>query len=243
MHITKRQKYIQEYYERNYGYALINGLDEEIKAYGNFLITNIKGKTLDFGCGPSIHFNALFMPNATLIDGIDITPENITFTKAKIKSFAPESYKKIEGFIRKSGIKKYSTSKQIRKIRHLIVSDFTKKIPRILKPKSYDSVVSTFSIGCLRTVEGYESAIKNMFNLTKKGGRIIILNTNGMNANQIVPEITYNGLELANKSHTYLQNYLKKLGCKNVRTKTVRIEPNLDEMYKHSKLFLTHAEK
>ncbi len=242
MYFTPRQKYVLEYYNRNYQSVVGDGLDTETRVYANFLAKRVKGKTLDFGCGPSLHFNALFMAKATSIDGIDVVPENIAFTKKKIKSFKPDKYLVINHFMH-SIDKNYSLTKQIKKIDKVLLADFTKPLPKTLKAGGYDCVVSTFSLGCVKAVKQYEAAIRNIHKLLKKGGIMLVLNTNGKNRNKIIPEITYQGLDLGNENHSYLQRYAKKLGFKDIKTITRKIPKDRDAMYKYNALLLTYAKK
>lgn len=239
-----RRDYVAEYYERNYRSVLHNGVDTETKLSGEFLATHVKGKTLDFGCGPSIQFNALFMPFATRIDGIDIVPENIAFARREIAHFRPEQYKVVEEYMRKScKIKHYSALSQIKKIKRLIVADFTKALPPGLKKGSYDCVVSTYSIGCVRTMGEYKSAIQNLFDLLRSGGTMLCLNTDGQNRNAIIPEISYQGLAAGNESHDLLEHCAREIGFQRIVTQKKTIQQDADAMYKYSSLFFTSAKK
>ena len=67
-----KEKYIENYMSEEY-----SSLDTENIFVGKLLFHNTKGKVLDFGCGPSLPYWAMFMQNASSIDGFDVLPENI----------------------------------------------------------------------------------------------------------------------------------------------------------------------
>lgn len=237
--VTARERYVVEYYEKNYVSVLREWIDEETRIHGKFLAAYVKGKTLDFGCGPSMHFNALFMANASSIDGIDAVPENIAFTRQKIASFNPNEYRVVEEFMRKMK-DDYSLEQQLRKIGRLIVADFTKPLPKVLEKSSYDCVVSTYSIGCVKTVTQYQAALKNAFELLKSGGFLLCLNTDGRNTNNIIPEMTCQGID---QGAALLTRYAKKIGFRDITKEKVKIAQSPDTMYKYSSLLLTTAKR
>jgi len=239
-----QEDYVADYYQKNYDSILRDGLDDETKAHGAFLAAHVRGMTLDFGCGPSVHFNALFMPHAMTIDGIDVVPENIAFARTRMKAFRPERYRIIEDYVRCLGAgSTYSSVRQISKIRKLIMADFTKPLPRALRKKSYDCVVSTYSLGCVKTIDEFRAALQNMYDLLAPGGTMLCLNTNGKNRNAIVPEMTYQGLDAANDDHRMLTREAKAIGFKNISTEEKRICQGVDAMYRYSTLFFTSARK
>lgn len=241
----ERKKYVKEYFENNYQCVIDDKeVDDELKFYGNILAKNVYGKVLDIGCGCSFHFNALFYPYATEIDGIDIVPENISFTKDKIKKFNSKHFKFLEKYVREqTGCLTYSVKEQIEKINKIEVGDFSAKNLFPERRGNYNSIISTYSLGCVKTEKQYAEALSNVYRLLKPNGLFIHLGTNGKNTNSIIPEITWNGLKTNNDGSRLLEKLSRKIGFREYKIFEKEIEQDKDSMYHYNKIFVTIIKK
>ncbi len=237
--MNEREKYVEDYYKNNYESILIdNMIDDESLFYSQFLIKNVIGKTLDIGCGCSLQFNSLYMPYSSEIDGVDITAENIDFTIDKIKSFNHENYTLIGNYVKSLGIENYSTINQIAKINNIIQGDFTKPDFFFNRKECYDTIVSTFSLGCVKDENEYKQSLNNIQRLLKKNGCFIHLGTSGKNYNTIIPEMTYNGLNADNDGSGLLRKYFKDVGFNDIKIFEKEIIQSENSMYNYDKIII-----
>ncbi len=235
-----RENYVKEYFDNNYGDGKV---DEEVEIIGKFLTENARGKVLDCGCGPVPQVWAICMPFATEIHAIDLAKESIAFVKNEIKNKEKylknfRDYKKIAEKIVGKLPKDYIL-KQINKIKSIQRADMSKKIPF---PNNYfDSVMAIFSLGVLKDELELNTAIREIFRVLKKGGKLLHMNTNGKNKNDILPEYTYRGLPQLSE---ILFPYLKKAGFGNISLSKFRLKENkIVSMYKYDELSFLIATK
>lgn len=232
-----RERYVSDYYESQFHQHGVN-LDHEIKVVGKFLLENIKGKTLDFGCGPALHFWGFFMVDSTIIDGIDITPENIGFLHSYLKKINLEEYSGVQKYIQEL-LKdpSFRLSKQLKKIRNILVRDFTKDLKGI--EHDYDTIVAPFSIGCVKTIEEYENAIQNMVKHLRKNGKALFLGTTGTSSSSIIPDYCYQGVK--NNSETLKKIF--NIYFQDVTVEEVELEKEETDMFPYSTLILVKGLK
>ena len=233
----QRKEYILNYYKSQFHKHGIN-LNHEIKVVGKFLLENVKGKTLDFGCGPAIHFWDFFMKNATTLDGIDITSENIEFLSSYLKEINLEEYVGVEEFIQETlNDPSFNISVQLKKIRKLMVRDFTKDIDGI--EYDYDTIVAPFSIGCVKTPEEYEKAIQNMAKHLKENGKALFIGTNGTSSCDIIPEYCHQGV----KNRVDVLGAIFKKYFYDVKTLEVELEKDESDMFPYSSIMMVSGLK
>ncbi len=168
---------IDRYIKEEYG-----SITPETAFVGKLLFNNVKGKVLDFGCGPSLLYWAMFMQNATSIDAFDILSENIEYLKnLLVKSKKPEIYYKLADWLLTHGLAANPYSK---KDKSLVMDAFKKigklKVANILKSlpfkKKYDYVTEIGCIGCVNSESELLIAVKNMYARLKKDGSALFVN-------------------------------------------------------------------
>ncbi|MDO8628690.1 MAG: class I SAM-dependent methyltransferase [Nanoarchaeota archaeon] len=221
-----RAAYVQWYY---FLYADGN-VDQEILTTGKFLAQNVQGKTLDCGCGPVPQLWALCMPRATEIHAIDLPKESIIFVQKKLKeknrwwkkfTSYKEFLEEVEGKLPSNYI-----PQQINKLKSVQQADMTKHLP--FPDKSFDTVISLYSLGVLKNEKVLEQAIQEIFRVLKKGGKLLHINTNGRNSNLILPEYTWQGLP---QQTNLLTSLLRKKGFSTIRLKTKDIGQHTAYIY------------
>lgn len=205
--------YLSEYYK---------GLSKENIMIGKLLFreTSRHGRLLDVGCGPSLLYWALFMRNVHRIDAGDILPANIKHINhlLKEKIIEKESVQIVE-FIYSKILKKKIDNNQIKqeilktynKIGSLKKSDITKTLG--FNQNSYDYVSAIFCVDCLRDYDELYTAVKNMRNCLKKGGKIILV-TLGGTTTWVVQHRVIRALRI---TKDILEHILFFLGFKNIR--------------------------
>jgi len=170
---TKVEQYIERYMKDEYGSP-----NHENIFVGNFLFHHTYGKVLDFGCGPSMLFWAMFMQKVSYIDGFDILPENIAYLKEILAgNRKATAYNQIANYIQAHLLKQKATGlieQCIGKIGRLEVADMLK--PLHFPKNSYDCVTEIGCIGCVNTNDELIVAVKNMYACLKIGGRAIFIN-------------------------------------------------------------------
>ncbi|MFH0840366.1 MAG: class I SAM-dependent methyltransferase [bacterium] len=222
----KRKEYVLNYYQKQYHEYGINP-DQEIRDIGKILFENVKGKTLDFGCGPALHFWGFFMKDATIIDGMDITPENIEFLQKYIKNINLDEYRGLELYISDLAKNQFSLFEQMKKIRKVLVGDFTKQIEGI--DNDYDTIVAPFSIGCVKNIKDYNKAIFNMQKHLKPGGKAILFGTTGNDISEIIPEYQFQGVKNnADVLRKIFNNYYRDVTIEEIK---VNVEDNSMFLY------------
>ncbi len=238
--MTRREEYVKEYYESCMGEGQV---DKEVEAVGLFLADNVKGKVLDCGCGPVPQVWAICMPDATEIAAIDLPQESIDFVKRKLvekKDWYMKFYpyqKLIESA--KGNLSSSYILNQVDKVKTVQQADMTKNIP--FEDGHFDTVVSLYSLGVLRNEEELDNAIINMARVLKKGGKLLHVNTDGKNANSILPEYTWRGLPQASE---ILTPFLEKHGFSSITIKKVPLKDYEGErMYKYDAISLLSAVK
>jgi len=232
------KQYIEEYYE---DYAS-GAIDQELETVSNFLIENTKGKVLDCGCGPVPQFWSVFMPKVEELYAIDLPQESIDFVKDKIKNVSKwcKSFTGCQKIVEEK-IGKLPDDyiiRQVSKIKLVQQADMTKGLPF---PNNYfDTVISLYSLGCLKDEKGLEEAIKNIKKALKLGGTLLHINTNGKNRNESLPSYTWNGLS---QSSDLIKKYLAKNGFTDISVKRAELSPNDKRMYKYDNISLLMAVK
>ena len=103
----------------------------------------------------------------------------------------------------------------------------------------FDTVISLYSLGVLKNKTELESAIKNIARVLKSGGKLLHINTNGENSNDVLPEYTWQGLS---QTAEILTPILKDAGFKNIAAKETKIEA-AEGMYKYNVIVLLSAIK
>lgn len=238
--ISSRKEYVENYFTNNYG----NGwVDDEIEAVGKFLAKNVTGKALDCGCGPVPQVWAICMPLATELHAIDLAPESIPFIKKELKN--KKIYAKIFVDYKKI-VEKTSgklpinyISKQIDKIKSVQNADMSKKLP--FPDNCFDTVMCLYSLWVLKDESELYAAIKEISRVLKKGWKLLHINTNGQNRNDILPEYTYRGLS---QTSDILIPYLKKTNFKNISLKELKLKwDRSSSMYKYNKISFLLATK
>lgn len=232
----------KEYVEKYYKSYASGDVDQEIKATGTFLIENTKGKVLDCGCGPVPQLWSIFMPNMEGLYAIDLPQESIDFAKDKIahvnewhKDFN-EYQKVVEEKI--GSLPDDYVIKQVSQIQSVQQADMTKNLPF---PQDYfDTVISLYSLGCLKNEEELKTAIQNINRVLKPGGVLLHINTNGENKNDALPAYTWNGLS---QSSLLIEDYLTKEGFTDITRKEVVLNSNSNGMYKYDTISLLRAVK
>lgn len=234
---NRKYAYVQKYYDENYGNGFV---DNEIKAVGKFLIQNTSGKILDCGCGPVPQIWSICMPAATEIHAIDLPIESIQFVKEKLNTvnkwastFIP--YQKIVTDCNVS-IQKNYIKKQVRKIRTVIKANMI-KLP--FAEKYFDTVVSLYSLGVLRNEKELKTSLIEIKRCLKLGGKLLHINTNGHNINNILPEYTWRGLNQTTKK---IEEILNELNFKKIQVKTIKLKQT-NGMYKYNTIYLLSAIK
>jgi SAM-dependent methyltransferase len=166
------KSYIKRYMREEY-----SSIDSEIRLVGRLLFDNAKGKVLDFGCGPSLLYWAMFMQKATSIDGFDIVPENIGYLKALIsRKRKPQIYGRLASYVQTELLRG--------KEEGLVEECFAKvkglKVGNILRPAPfegrYDTVTEIGCIGCVDTEAELLRAAGNMHTCLRKGGTAVFVN-------------------------------------------------------------------
>jgi ubiquinone/menaquinone biosynthesis C-methylase UbiE len=229
-------QYVEEYYQ-NYA----NGeVDLEIEAVATFLIKNTKSKVLDCGCGPVPQLWSICMPEMKELHAIDLPKESIDFAKDKIEHVSEwcenfDGYKKIVEK-NKEVIPQDYIRRQVSKIKSVQQADMTHKLPF---PKNYfDTVISLYSLGCLKNEEELKKAISNIKEVLKSGGVFLHINTNGQNKNNILPAYTWNGLDQSSK---LIEEYLQKEGFVNISIEKIKLDSDDRGMYKYDEISLLQA--
>lgn len=234
-------KNAREYVEYYYAAYATGKVDEEIQATGEFLLERASGRVLDCGCGPVPQLWAIFMPKMTELYAIDLPQESIDFVQKKIvivheweNNFT--NYKNIvEEEI--GSLPDNYILQQVSKIKSVMQADMTENIP--FSANFFDTVLSLYSLGCLKNENELQSAVKNIANVLRQGGVFLHVNTNGENKNDVLPAYTWNGLD---QSSVVLENLLKKEGF-TVSQKEVKLPRNEERMYSYDALSLLCATK
>lgn len=101
----------------------------------------------------------------------------------------------------------------------------TKSLPF---PENYfDAITALYSLGTLKNEEELKDAIANFHKLLKTGGKFLHTNTNGTNANNILPEYTWRGLS---QKSGVIKEQLKKFDFTDIIEQTIKV--NGDGIYK-----------
>lgn len=184
---TKVERYITRYLMEEYG-----KLNAENVFVGKFLFKHVNGKTLDFGCGPSLLYWTLFMKKATLIDAFDIVPENILHIRKSLAMKRKSAvYYDVGNYIETKMLgnktPKFVTA-GFAKINKLEVADMLKPLP--FQKSFYDCVTEIGCIGCVSTHEELVTAVKNIYACLKVGGKVVIINWTGKR-NKNKEEVSY----------------------------------------------------
>ncbi len=232
-----RKEYVQWYYDLHLGDIEPSG---ETDVVGRFLAKNVFGKVLDCGCGPVPQIWSICMPKAKEIHAIDVFKESIYFVNKKLKNKQKWynnliDYQKIVESV--SGkLPKVYILKQVNKLKSVKKADMTKKIP--FKDHYFDTAISLYSLGVLKDETALDSALKEISRVLKKGGKLLHINTNGRNSNNILPEYTWKGLSQTTK---LLESKLKRLGFIKIKIKETNVES--EGTYRYDKIHLLSAVK
>jgi SAM-dependent methyltransferase len=238
--ISKRIKYVKEYYTHNYSGGFI---DPEIKVVSSFLIKNVKGKVLDCGCGPVPQIWSIFMPKMTELYAIDLPIESIEFVNEKLKTFNEwenefKSYVKLVQDKIPTLPNSYLKNK-INKIISVQQADMTKILP--FEDNTFDTVISLYSLGVLSNLDELERAIANITNKLKPRGVLLHINTDGHNKNDILPEYTWRGLD---QTCNEIKSLLVKYGFDKIKITKKKINRlKGDKMYRYNSITLLRALK
>lgn len=220
--MRSRSAFVREYHDNLYRGE---ELDEEMRLVARFLAANVRGKTLDFGCGPALYFWACFMPDATRIDGIDLAPESIGFLRSVALS---------EGLY--PAARACDPMAQFAKVGKIVQADFTKEIAL---EKDYETIVAPYSIGCVATVDEYRAAIENLERHLRPGGIALFIGTTGTNASEDLPEYCYRGVR--NSLEMTREEFARLFGA--VEFEQIALEQAEGAMFPHSALILGKAVK
>jgi SAM-dependent methyltransferase len=165
--------YIERYMREEY-----STITSETEFVGKLLFDNVRGRVLDFGCGPSLLYWAMFMHSAESIDGFDILPENIEYLKRILSQpEKPAIYKKLADRLQNTLLKqnrKDLIKDCFAKINKLRSGDILKRIP--FKKGYYDTVTEVGCIGCVNTEAELTKAVSNMRSHLKTGGTAVFVN-------------------------------------------------------------------
>ncbi|MES2225834.1 MAG: class I SAM-dependent methyltransferase [Patescibacteria group bacterium] len=232
------KEYVQRYYE-----SYSNGhVDEEIRATGTFLAQSVEGVVLDCGCGPVPQLWAIFMPHATEIQAVDLPEESISFVEEKLRTVEEwygdfEEYKKevetLEGLLPEDYI-----LKQIQKIKGVQQADMSASLP--FSDGYFDTVISLYSLGCLKDAAELERAITHIDRVLKPGGKLLHINTDGHNKNETVPAYTWNGIDQSSKE---IERLLTARGFTDMHTAEQKLPADTSGMYAYSAITLFSATK
>lgn len=231
-------EYVKEYYDKNYG----NGdIDKEIEAVGKFLVNNARGKVLDCGCGPVPQIWAICMPEAKEIYAIDLPKESIEFVKEQLKTKGAWnknfiSYQRIVEAEKGKLLDNYILN-QINKLVSIRQADMTKPLP--FPEQYFDTIVSLYSLGVLRDEVELNNAMQNISKILKRGGKLLHINTNGKNKNDILPEYTWRGLSQMPEK---IISLLQKHDFIDIKVKKCKINTG-NGMYAYNNIYLISAVK
>jgi SAM-dependent methyltransferase len=230
-----------EYIDKYYNLYAYGEVDAEMEATGGFLIDQAKGRVLDCGCGPVPQLWTIFMPAMTELYAIDLPQESIDFVNKKISTIHEwagdfEGYKSfVES--RVGALPEDYISTQVSKIKSVSQADMVKALP--FDDWFFDTVISLYSLECLKNEKELRDTIANIKRILKPGGTLLHINTNGENKNNVLPAYTWNGL---NQSSTLLRELLEEQKFL-ITCEEVKLPQNDDSMYKYSKIYLMRAFK
>lgn len=235
---TPAEQYVERYYQ---GY--ISGpVDQERDAVGRFLIENAKGKILDCGCGPVPQIWAIFMPRMEEYYAIDVPKESIDFVKDKL-AHIPDWYigfdkykKEVEKNI--GPMPAEYVLQQFGKIRSVERADMSTELP--FSPGYFDTSISLYSLGCLKSEAELEQATRNIKQVLKPGGSVLHVNTNGYNKNNDLPAYTWNGLS---QSADLIRKYLEQEGFVGIVSQEVSLDSDQHGRYTYDTISLLRATK
>ena len=236
MNVPKNRKEYVEWYYKLHSCPL----DKEGKLVGTFLANNVSGRVLDCGCGPVPQVWALCMPRATEISAIDVVEESVAFVKANLATRNQRldkfsCYAKIaESAI--GNLPEDYTDKQIDKIKSIGVADMAKHLP--FNRGYFDTVLSLYSLGVLKDKRDLEHAIENIAGVLKRGGKLLHINSNGTNRNDVLPEYTWKGLPQAT---SVLKPILERHNFNNIEVSTFDVKSK--SIYQYDKIYLLSAIK
>ncbi len=231
--------YVQKYYDL---YA-DGGIDREMEIMGSFLAENVRGIALDCGCGPVPQLWSIFMPNLEELHAIDLPQESIDFVKRKMDHVS-DWYRNFFTYqeIVEKRIGKLSSDyilKQVAKLKSIQQADMSSALP--FPDQFFDTVMSLYSLGCLKSEDELRSAIANMHRVLKPGGTFLHINTNVNNKNDILPAYTGNGL---NQTTSKIESELKNLGFFDIEVNEIYLgNPDENAMYKYDGVMILKARK
>lgn len=236
--MSDAKAYVEKYYNL-YSSAEV---DREMEMTGKFLAEHVRGVALDCGCGPVPQLWSLFMPKMTKLHAVDLPKESIDFVKEKLKTvddwsegFRPyqEAVEKICGPLGDSYIKD-----QISKLVSVEQADMAKSLP--FADNFFDTVMSLYSLGCLKDQEELSCAIENLTRVLKPGGVFLHLNTNGHNQNDSLPAYTWNGL--TDTTHL-IEKELVQRGFIEIEVKRIPLTIGSDSLYVYDGMSTIKARK
>jgi len=229
--------YVKTYYENNFADGTV---DDEVASVGLFVAQNAKGKVLDCGCGPVPQIWAICMPQMSELSAIDLPQESIEFVKEKINTVKDwyKVFRPYQSLIEDTygPLGDSYIIKQVEKIKDIRQADMTQALPFL--SRYFDTVISFYSLGCLRNEAELDLALSNIEKVLKVGGKFLYINTDGNNTNESLPAYTWRGLQQSNE---LVKRCLLAHGFDEIIERTIDLPPNPDRMYSYSKLNLLSA--
>lgn len=236
--MTPAQEYVQKYYDL---YA-DGDIDEEMRIVGTFLAKNVRGVALDCGCGPVPQLWSIFMPKMKELYAIDLPQESIDFVKEKIKDQDAwiGKFGAYQGVIEKSFGKQPDdyVSNQVKKLASVQQADMSDVLP--FPDNFFDTVMSIYSLGCLKNEAELKQALINIHRVLKPSGILLHVNTNGRNTNDSLPAYTWNGLD---QTTARIEKELRMLGFSDITVSEIPTEQDPHAMYKYDSIMLLKATK
>ncbi len=237
--MESKREYVERYY-KSYGTGEV---DEEVKTTGAFLAENAKGVILDCGCGPVPQLWSIFMPQATEIQAIDLPEESISFVKDKLQNVEgwqhefKEYQNTVEQIVGQAFPEDYIPS-QVRKLKNVQQADMATSLP--FPDEYFDTAISLYSLGCLKDPSELEQALENIKRVLKPGGKLLHINTDGENKNDILPAYTWNGMSQSSKT---IVKTLEEKGFENIKVIQHQLPTGTSGMYVYSAISLLSADK
>jgi SAM-dependent methyltransferase len=233
-----RKGYVKKYYD----WYAEGTVEKEVTTVALFLAKKTYGRVLDCGCGPVPQIWAICMPCATEIRAIDLPKESISFVKSQLRQ-KEKWYKKFYAYQKvvekeKGKLPSDYILSQIAKLKSVQQADMTKPLPF---PSNYfDTAISLYSLGVLKSEKELDHAVKNISRVLKPGGILLHINTDGQNSNLIVPEYSWNGLPQVSG---ILLPSLEKYGFTKIKVRKITLSNKRDNMYKYGAISLLSAVK
>lgn len=231
--MQERGRFVKEYYDRQFR---SEGLDptHETKVVGKFLHDNACGEILDLGCGPSLYFWGAFMTGASVLDGVDIVPENIEFLNQPSLVTDLSQYSGLTKYIESLEASPLDLQEQFRKVRDFALGDFTRCLPF---ERMYDTIASTYSLGCVASRDEYEAGVATMRKHLRPGGTALFVGTTGTSRSEVIPEYCYRGVQ---NTRERVQSAFGKHFSK-VHVQEVPLEKRENSMFPYKTLLLAIA--